>query len=556
LRQTGLASAVVLLVAVAGRAQTNVLTQHNDIGRTGQNTNETILTPANVTTQQFGKIFSRAVDGQVYAQPLYVSHLTIPRRGIHNVVFVATEHDSVYAFDADSAAGFNNRPLWHITLLDAAHGASPGATTVPYLDVQNNNLSPEIGITSTPVIDATTNTMYLVGKTKENGAAVQRFHALDPKTGAEKFGGPVTVKAWVAGVGDGSTAGVLSFDPWWHLSRAGLLLLNGVVYIAFGSHGDVNIWHGWIMGYDAATLIQRGVFCVTPNGTGSGIWMSGGGLSADVVDPVNHPYGRMFVPTGNGTFEATPPYASGMEFGDDVLNLDLTNGVPTVTDSFTPYNQQILDNQDQDITSSDSLILPDHTSGGRTHLLVQVGKEPRIYLIDRDNMGGHGTSSDNVVQELDNQTQGVFGTPAYWNGYVYFWGNGDYLKAFSLTNGLLSGTPTSNGPVYSNWPGATPSVSSNGNADGIVWSVQTDAQSTNGPAILHANLATNLATVLYSSDQNPGRDNPGMAVKFVVPTIVNGKVYVGAKNQLSVYGLLNSETAPPPLLLLTVPAAF
>jgi hypothetical protein len=549
---------LILLVVLVGRAQTSVLTQHNDIGRTGQNTNETILTPANVNTQQFGKLFSLPVDGQVYAQPLYVYHLNFPFTSKHNIIIVATEHDSVYAFDADSARGFNNRPLWRISLLDPAHGAAPGATTVPYQDVGNDNLAPEIGITATPVIDRVTNTLFVNGKTKENGVAVQRLHALDLVTGREKFGGPVEIHATVSGVGNGSVAGILNFDPWWQLNRAGLLLLNGVVYIAFASQGDVNTWHGWIVAYDAIKMTQKGVFCATPNGTGSGIWMSGAGLSADVIDPAHHPYGRMFVPTGNGSFNATVPYTNSMNYGDDVLNLDLSGGAPTVTDSFTPYNQQLLDNEDQDISSSAALILPDQSSGGHAHLLIQVGKQPKIYLIDRDMMGGYNSSSstDNVVQEISGQIGGVFGAPAYWNNYVYFWGIHDYLKAFSLTSGKLSSTPTSVAPTFSGFPGATPAISSNGTADGIVWSIQTDAQISNGPAILHAHLATNVATVLYSSDQNSSRDNPGNAVKFAVPTIANGKVYVGTQNQVSVYGLLTDETPTPPGSLSPRTASF
>jgi chitobiase/beta-hexosaminidase-like protein len=548
-RQAVYLTLFVLLVAPIGRTQVSVLTQHNDIARDGQNTNETILTPTNVNSQQFGKLFSLPVDGQVYAQPLYLYHLTIPGRGIYNVVFVATEHDSVYAFDADSNAGFSNKPLWHISLLDQAHGAAPGATTVPYQDVGTNNLAPEIGITSTPVIDPATKTLYVSGKTKENGVAIQRLHALNLTTGAEKFAGPVTLQASVPGVGNGSSAGILKFDAWWHHNRAGLLLLNGVVYMAFGSFGDNNIWHGWIMAYDAATLKQTGVFCDTANGTGSGIWMSGSGLAADVPDPKNHPFGRMFVPTGNGSFSATPPYKNSMNYGNDMLSLDLTNGIPTVVDSFTPHNQQTLDNEDLDISSGGTLLLPDQTSGGHTHLLVQVGKPPTIYVIDRDKMGGYSTSTDNIVQEITGKIQGIWNMPAYWNNHVYFWASQDYLKSFSLTNGRLSTSPTSVAPTYSDYPGSTPSISSNGTADGIVWTVETDGQFYDGPAILHANLATNVATVLYTSSQDLSRDNPGNAVKFVVPTIANGKVYVGTQNQVSVYGLLNGEVPAPPTVL-------
>src|SRR3984893_7688895 len=297
-----LAASLFLLLSSAGSvyAQTNVVTQHNDISRTGANTNETILTPANVNTSTFGKLFSFSVDGYVYAQPLYVGGVKMgtgtPQAGTtHNVVFVATEHDTVYAFDADSNGGPNASPLWRITLLDSAHGAATGATTVPNTDVSTGDIVPEIGITGTPVVDPASGTIYVVGKTKESGTYVQRLHALDITTGAEKFGGPVVLSGQVSGTGNGSSGGLLNFDPKWENNRAGLLLLNGVIYIGFGSHGDNGPWHGWILAYNASNLQRTSVYCTTPNGLGSGTWMAGSGLAADVVDPVGHPFGRMFV---------------------------------------------------------------------------------------------------------------------------------------------------------------------------------------------------------------------------------------------------------------------
>src|SRR5262245_28691903 len=304
-----LLSVLGFIFSGSASAQTPVLTQGNNNARTNVYTTETVLTPANVNQNTFGKIFSYPVDGRIYAQPLYVPNLTIPGKGTHNVIFIATEHDSVYAFDADSNGGSNSSPLWKITLLDAAHGAAAGATTVPNSDISSQDLVPEIGITSTPVIDFASKTMYVVGKTKEGTVAnpvyVQRLHALDITTGAEKFSGPKTISGSVSGTGNGSVGGVLNFDPKWQLNRPGLLLQNGIIYVGFGSHGDNGPWHGWVFAYNAATLQQTSIFCTTSNSSGSGIWMSGTGLAGDVIDPVNKPYGRLFVATGNGTFNAT-----------------------------------------------------------------------------------------------------------------------------------------------------------------------------------------------------------------------------------------------------------
>lgn len=558
----------MLLSCVAGvQAQTSVTTQHNDIGRTGQNRNETILTPANVNTSGFGKLFSYSIDGQAYAQPLYVPGVTMGAGTLqagtkHNVVFIATEHDSVYAFDADSNGGSNASPLWKITLLDSAHGAASGATTVPNGDLSTGDINPEVGITGTPVIDTSSNTMYVVGKTKESGNYVQRLHALDLTTGAEKSGSPVTLAAQVSGNGNGSSGGILKWDPKWENNRAGLLLLNGIVYLGFAAHGDNGPWHGWILAYNAASLQQTSVFCSTSNGSGSGIWMSGAGLAADTVNN-----GRIFVTTGNGAFNAnTPPYNNSMSYGDDFVRLDINNGVMSVGDHFTPLNQSSLNGSDSDVASGGVLLLPDQAAGGHTHLMVEAGKEGRIYLVDRDNLGGYNSSSDNIVQEVpvnnssqSNQTfkiNGLWSTPAYWNGNLYFWGNGDTLTAFSFVNGRLANldgnglpNPTSSSPESSSYPGATPSISSNGNTNGIVWDVLTSNYGSSGAAVLLAHNASNVGNSLYSSNQNSTRDNPGVATKFVVPTVMNGKVYVGTANFLSVFGLLGTgqQTAAPSL---------
>jgi hypothetical protein len=544
--------ALALLPAISD-AQTPVLTQHNNNARTGALTTETVLTPANVNQTTFGKLFSLPVDGRTYAQPLYVPNVSIAGKGTHNVVFVATAHDSVYAFDADSNGGANSTPLWRITLLDAAHGAASGATSVPNGDVSTTDITPEIGIIGTPVIDLSTNTLYVIGKTKEGPAGspsyIQRLHALDISSGAEKLGGPTTISGSVSGTGNGSAGGVLNFDSKWENQRAGILLQNGVLYVAYGSHGDNGPWHGWILAYNAVTLQQISVYCSTPNGSGSGMWMAGAGIAADVIDSANKPYGRMFIATGNGSFNATPPYNNSMSYGDDIIRLDLSGGVLTAQDSFTPFNQATLNATDADQGSGGVLLLPDQSTGGHTHLMVQAGKEGKIYVVDRDNLGGYNSSTNNVVQEIAGQSGGLWSIPAFWNNTLFTWGKSNFLQAFKLTNGQFSATPTASGTEFSNYPGATPSVSSNGTSNGIVWAIRTDAYNVPDNAVLHAFSAANVATELYNSGQNAARDAAGRANKFAVPTVANGRVYVGTAAEVDVYGLLGgTPTAASPVI--------
>ena len=547
------ALAVVGLSAGTALAQTSVTTQHNDIARTGANTNESILTPSNVNPSTFGKLFSQSVDGYVYAQPLYMPGVTMgagtAQAGTaHNVVFVATEHDSVFAFDADGNSGANATPLWQVSLIDSAHGAGAGETTVPNSDVSTGDIVPEIGITSTPVIDPTTNTIYVVAKSTINGSTFfQRLHALDITTGKEKFGGPVVLSGSVSGNGNGSSGGTLNWDPKWENNRTSLLLVNGVVYIGFGSHGDNGPWHGWILAYtyNGSTLHQTGVWCATPNAAAGGIWMSGTGLAADV--PSGKPYGRMFTATGNGTFDAVAPtYTNAMDYGDSILKLDLTNGVPTlnssgtvVGDDFTPHDQASMNNVDEDVASGGVVVLPDSVGGGGgAHQLVQVGKSGRIFVLNRENLGGYNPNNTTDPEQAAS-VGGLWGAPAYWSGNVYVWGTSDYLKAFSFANGVMSATPTSTSTVLANGGySPTPSVSANGTTNGIVWTIASDTN----PEILDAFDASNVASHLYSSSTNSTRDNPGGAVKFIVPTVINGKVYVGSQNQLSVFGLLGGAT--------------
>jgi Chitobiase/beta-hexosaminidase C-terminal domain/Legume lectin domain/Bacterial lectin len=533
-------AAIGAFCSLVANAQVNVTTQHNDIARTGQNLNETILNTSNVNSSQFGKLFSQPVDGLALAQPLYLSGIAI-NGATHNVLFVATEHDSVYAFDADTNAGANANPLWQASMLSSAHGAATGATTVPWS--AGSDIYPEVGITGTPVIDPVSGTLYVVSKSLEGGAQLQRLHALDVTTGAEKFGSPVTITASVAGTAADSVAGIVSFNPRQENQRAGLLLLNSIVYVGFASHEDGVPWHGWILGYNAATLKQTGVFCTSPNGTAGGVWMSGAGLAADQLDPVNHPYGRMFVATGNGDYTATKPYSGNMDYGDSHLNLDLTGGVPTITDEFTTNQQAKLNANDGDVGAGGVMILPTLTTGSDTHLLVQAGKGGTLYLLNRDNLGGYNTTADQALQEQAYSVGnvGVWSSPAYWNGNVYYWGQFDNLKSFAMVGGLLSTVPTKSTEQYA-FPGATPSISANGSVQGIVWTIDAEDYGTGGAAILQAHNATNVGTTLYSSTTNTARDSAGPAVKFAVPTIANGKVYVNTANQIDIYGLLGGLT--------------
>ena len=502
-------------------AQVNVLTYHNDNARSGQNLQETILTPANVNQAQFGKLFHQRVDGFVYAEPLYVSNVAIPGKGFHNVVYVATEHDSVYAFDADSNAGSNAKPLWETRF------AGGGMRPVPSRDVACTDLVPEIGITGTPVIDATTGTLYVVVKTKENHTYMQRLHALDISTGQEKLGGPVVISTSVPGNGDGSNAGVVSFDPLLENQRAGLLLTDGIVYVAWASHCDNNPYHGWVMGFDAATLSLVAAFNSTPDGGLGGIWQGGAGLSADAS-------GAIYFGTGNGTFDAD---VGGRDFGDSLVKLSLGGGL-TVADYFTPTNQSDLNSGDNDFGSSGALLLPDQP-GGHAHLAVICGKEGKIYVVDRDNMGHFNPTDDSqIVESIPGAVSSCYGGPAYWNGTVYYGSASDALKAFALSGGLLSATPTSATADIFGFPGVSPTISANGTANGIVWVLERSYSGHFPSVVLHAYDATDMSQELYNSTEAAHRDVAGQSVKFVPPTVANGKVYVAAHRRIAVYGLL------------------
>jgi hypothetical protein len=519
--------ATVILTGAPLQAQTytGMLTWHNDNQRSGENFSETILTPSNVNSHKFGKLFSFPVDGQIYAQPLYVYNVTIPNLGVHNVVYVATENDSVYAFDAD---GLTTTPLWQVSFLSTGVTAVPcGATGAC------TGITPVIGITGTPVIDGLSGTLYLVAFTAENGTWVQRLHALDITTGAEKFGGPTVIQASVPGTGGGSVGGTVTFQAIHENQRTALLLSNGIIYMGWGTFAYAP-WHGWIMGYNAQTMKQVAVYNDTANGKKGGIWNAGSGFPADIE-------GNIYVMTGDGTFDAN---TAGIDYGDSFLRLtpNGTGGL-SVGDYFTPFNQAYLDTNDLDVGSGGAMILPPQT-GTYADELIGAGKEAMIFVVNRDNMGQYSTTTNNNIQTVTGTGKGFWSSPAYWNGAIYYAGSGGTLSRYTLTSGLLSATPVSQSPMTFAYPGATPSVSSNGNTNGIVWLIQTGGQPKGGPAaILRAFVGANVAKPLYGSNQAGTRDVPGPGTKFSVPTVINGKVYIGTQTELDIYGLLPAEAA-------------
>jgi hypothetical protein len=517
-------SSTVTLTVNQATSTTSVLTYHNDNLRTGQNVNETILTPANVTSATFGKLFALTVDGQVFAQPLYLPGVTLGTQ-VHNLLFVATEHDSVYAWDADTSS---STPIWQTSFINPSAGVTP----IPCGEAAAGDcatITPEFGITSTPVIDSSTGTLYVVAGTKEvfsgTTSYVYRLHALSTTTGQEKFGGPVVIQA---------SAGSVNLVAKQELQRPGLLLVNGVVYIGFGSHGDQVPFYGWLLGYSANNIQNRVMaFNAAPSGGGASIWQSGCAPAADAN-------GSIYFLTGNGAFDAN---TGGLDYGDSVVKLN-ANG--TVADYFTPSDQASLNSTDTDLGSSGLVLLPDQP-GTFAHLLIAGGKQGVIYSVNRDNLGKFNTAGNQNIQSLaalsaGPASGGLFGSPAFWNGNLYFSAWNDNVKAFHLSNGML--TKTSQSAIQLAFPGSTPSVSANGASNGIVWIIEADVLNdtvltTVPPAVLRAYDATNLGVELYDSNQAGSRDTAGGAVKFAVPTIVNGKVYVGNRNQVTVYGLLH-----------------
>ncbi len=515
-------NAATLTVTAAGSSATDVLTYHNDIARTGQNLMETILNTGNVTSAQFGKIGSYAVDGHVDAQPLYVSNVAVPGKGTHNILIAATEHDSVYAFDADSGT-----TLWHTSMLKSGESTSD--------DRGCNQIPPEIGVTSTPVIDRTrapNGVVYVVAMSKDgSGNYYQRLHALDLTMGTELLGGPVDVAAKYPGTGDNTDGTNVVFDPGQYAERAALLLMNGTLYTAWTSHCDIRPYTGWIMAYDAATLAQTGVLNVTPNGNEGAIWMAGDGLAADSS-------GNIYFLDANGDFDATlngSGFPSNGDYGNAFMKLSTSGGL-AVADYFEMSNQSSENGSDTDLGSGGAIVLPDLTdgSGNTMHLAVGAGKDSNLYVVNRDSMGEFGTNNSAIYQELAGQLPGgVFAMPTYFNSTVYYGSIGNPIQAFQITNAKLSATATAKTSNSFGYPGTTPGISANGASNGIVWAVENST-----PAVLHAYNATTL-TELYNSNQaSGGRDQFGPGNKFITPTVVNGKVFIGTQNAVAVFGLL------------------
>jgi len=536
-----------------------VTTYHNDMSRTGLNPSETILTTSNVNSNTFGLLYNRTVDGQVYAQPLYLPGITIPGKGTHNVLFIVTEHNSVYAFDADSNLGINASPLWHINF----------GPSVPNGDVNTGDINPEIGITSTPVIapPSVSNVnpvMFVVSKVKSfdqnnNPVYTQKVHALDVTNGVERLGGPVVIQGSVPGTGDGSVNGTVTFNSLIQQSRAALLLVppatnvllppskknapvtsnSGTLYVTFASHGDNGPYHGWVFAYDSTNLKLLGILNTTPNGltdpsgypiAAGGIWQGGCGPASDGKN--------IYFSTGNGKFDPTTG-----SYGDSIVRMQ--NRVFSIADYFTPADQLNLDDYDADLGAGGVMLLPPVVGNNAArNLLVHSGKEGTIYLLNQANLGKYG-ATDNTIQELPGVMGGIWGAPAYFNGTIYYGPTYGPVLAFPVRNAqFATGGSSSSSPSQFAYPGAGLSISANGTKNGIVWAVQSDGYGSGGPAYLHAYDATNLATELYSSANTSGRDNLGGAVKFTVPTISNGKVFVGGAGSVSVFGLGKWAAAP------------
>jgi hypothetical protein len=490
-------------VVVQNAAPGAVLTYHNDDARDGAFTEEAALTPSLVNSSQFGKLYSYAVDGQIYAQPLYVPQLAIAG-GTHDVVFVATENNTVFAFDAD---GLQSTPLWSKNL----------GTASPRNDTEG--ISPMIGITSTPVIDITTGTMYVVTTTTSGPFFL---HALDITTGEEKLGGPAQVTGSVSGTGWDNDGGTIQLEPGCY-QRTGLALnpVTNEIYVGFG-HCN----HGWLFAYDKASLKPRAIFNDTPDGAGGGLWNSGG---APVIDDQT---GKVYIMTG--VDQDDPPSGYNDSFlrlaGDDL----------SVEDFFQPDDEAYLSANDADLGSGSPVLMPDNGSNTPREV-IGGGKDGKLFVVNRDSMGSFSPTSNNVIQTVQTGVQqfsNIFSTPGYWNGAVYVHCASDVLRAFSWTDGQLSGQAVAVGQNILSAHGATVSISSNGSSNGIVWEIDNSNHRTYGPAILRAYDASNVATELYDSTQAGSRDTAGLALKFTVPTIAAGKVFVGTSNELDIYGLL------------------
>lgn len=502
----------------------DVVTYHYDNARTGQNLNETTLNATNVNATNFGKVGFFPVDGKVDAQALYLSQVKIENQGVHNVLFVVTEHASVYAFDAD-----NGSVLWRRSLL--------GRGETPSDDLSCAQVSPEIGITSTPVIDRSrgpNGTLYAVAMSKDaSGKYLQRIHALDVQNGNELLNGPREISASYPGHGDDAVDGHVVFNPRQYEDRASLLLVNGVIYTTWASHCDARPYTGWVIGYSASTLNQINVLNVTPNGNEGAIWMSGAGPAADSA-------GNIYALDGNGSFDEeldSRGFPLHGNFGNAFLKLSSSGGRLAVADYFQMANEGQENNDDADLGSGGVIILPDvkDNAGKVWQLAVGAGKDKNVYVVDRNSLGKFHRDGNHIHQELVSVLGGgVFSKPAYYNGTVYYGGMEDKIRAFSIVNAQLQTPPSSMTPNIFHYPGATPVVSANGSRGAILWAVE------NGdPAVLHAYDATNLARELYNSNQAGSRDHFGPGNKFITPMVANGRVYVGTTNGVAVFGLLH-----------------
>lgn len=507
----------VILLGAAWPHHVAVVTYHNDIERTGQNISETKLTPDEVRSGRFRKLFTDPVDGAIYTQPLYVPALRVGKAR-HNVVLVATEHDSVYAFDADKAGP----PLWRRTLAGGSL-ATPVAPFVGCDDIPDEN-----GITGTPVIDYRSKTLYVVSASEEGGRVVQRLHALDLASGRERLR-PELIAAAVHGRGLGSAGGVIDFDPAMQNQRAALLLWRGKVVVAWGSHCDIMPYHGWLMAFDAKTLHLVSALVTTPNGWGGGIWMSGSGVAAGS-------HGHLFFSTGNGT--AGGDLGGGGDFGDSVVRARLTPAGFVVDGYFASHSGAPQAGSDLDLGSGGILLVPSSTPKRRPRGLLAGGKDAIFYFLDPNRL--KSAEAHGSPLQTWSVPSSILGAPVYWNKMVYTWTAYDVIRAYSVSqNGLLS---RMGGRIRTGYPGAGLSLSSNGNQGGIVWALRADEFASKGPAVLYGFDARDLS-LLYHSDADALRDEPGPAVKFAIPTIAEGKVYVGTRDRLSVYGLCAESLA-------------
>jgi hypothetical protein len=517
---------IFILALIASASATDVVTFHNDIGRTGQNLNETTLTPSNVNSSSFGKLFTMAVDGVIDAEPLYLAGVSIGGT-THNVLYVVTENDSVYAFDADSGT-----QLWQVSVL--LSGESPSG------DQGCSQISPQIGITSTPVIDRSSGphgTIYVVAMSVKGSTYFQRIHALDVMTGQEEFGGPVAVTAKFPGRGDNSQNGYVVFNPKQYAERAGLLLLNKVVYTGWTSHCDSRPYTGWLIGYSESTLKQTSVLNLTPNGNEGSIWQAGSGVASDGT--------YIFFLDANGTFDTTlnsKGFPEHGDYGNAFIKVSTTNNQLAVADYFTMYNTVNESDADEDFGSGGALVLPPMTdsTGTERYLAIGAGKDSNIYIVDRTNMGKFNPNNDNAIyQEINGAlSSGEWAMSAYFNGSVYFGPQANNLMQFEFSQAKLSTSPVSKSSATFEYPGSTPSISANGSSNGIVWAIE----HSDPTDVLHAYQAGNLAKEIYNSNQASGsRDQFGQASHFGTPMIINGKVYVGTTTNVTAFGLLSSK---------------